>query len=57
MTTANLHNDLRDVLERISGMCSKIESMLSLCLDGFMKHKIVLIDEAKDVSQALLPCY
>ena len=53
MSAINLNNDLRDILERISGMCSKIESMLSLCLDGFIKHKIVLIDEAREVSQAI----
>ncbi len=53
MNTINVNSDLKGVLERISGMCFKVESMLSLCMDGFMKHKIKLIDEAKKVSQAI----
>lgn len=53
MSTINLNSDLKGVLERISGMCFKVESMLSLCMDGFMKHKIKMIDEAKEVSQVI----
>jgi len=53
MYTINLNSDLKGILERISGMCFKVESILSLCMDGFMKHKIKLIDEAKKVSQAI----
>ena len=53
MYTTNLNSDLKGILERIRGMCFKVESMLSLCLDGFMKHKIKLVDEAKNVSQAI----
>ncbi|MBM2834048.1 MAG: hypothetical protein HW406_1209 [Candidatus Brocadiaceae bacterium] len=53
MNTTNLNSDLKGILERIRGMCFKVESMLSLCLDGFMKHKIKLVDEAKNVSQAI----
>ena len=53
MYTINLNSDLKGLLERISGMCFKVESMLSLCMDGFMKHKTKLIDDAKKVSQAI----
>lgn len=53
MYTANLSSDLKGVLERIRGMCFKVESIVSLCMDGFMKHKIQLVDEAKKVSQAI----
>ena len=53
MYTVNLSSDLKDVLERIRGMCFKVESIVSLCMDGFMKHKIQLVDEAKKVSQAI----
>ena len=53
MYTVNLSSDLKGVLERIRGMCFKVESIVSLCMDGFMKHKIHLVDEAKKVSQAI----
>src|SRR5574337_421750 len=53
MYTINLSSDLKGVLERIGGMCFKAESILSLCMDGFMKHKIRPIDEAEKVSQAI----
>lgn len=53
MYTVNLSSDLKGVLERIRGMCFKVESIVSLCMDGFMKHKIQLVDEAKKVSQAI----
>jgi Na+/phosphate symporter len=48
-----INSDLKGLLERISGMCFRVESMLSLCMDGFMKHKIKLIDEAQRVSHAI----
>lgn len=53
MYTVNLSSDLKGVLERIRDMCFKIESILSLCMDGFMKHKVQLVDEANKVSQAI----
>lgn len=53
MYTVNLSSDLKGVLERIRGMCFKVELILSLVMDGFMKHKIQLVDEAKKVSQAI----
>ncbi|MBI5306953.1 MAG: hypothetical protein HZB37_01090 [Planctomycetes bacterium] len=42
----NVSDDIRSVLERIGGMCFEAESILNLCMDGFMKHKVDLIDEA-----------
>ncbi|MCF6155837.1 MAG: hypothetical protein E3K36_11430 [Candidatus Brocadia sp.] len=53
MYTINLNSDIKGLLERMGGMCSKVESMMSLCMDGFMKHKVALIDDAKKVSQAI----
>ncbi|GAN34010.1 MAG: hypothetical protein DYG83_03840 [Candidatus Brocadia sp. AMX2] len=53
MTNINISGDLKSILERISGMCSKTESILSLCMDGFMKHKVALLDDAKRMSQAI----
>src|SRR5574339_383284 len=53
MYTVNLSSDLKGVLERIRGMCFKVESVVSLCMDGFMKHKIQLVDEAKKMSQVI----
>lgn len=38
MEITNTKGGLRDVLERISGMCSKAESSLNLCRDGFVKN-------------------
>lgn len=53
MRTAMINSDLKDVLKRMSSMCFKIESILSLCRDGFMKHKVVMIDQANEVSRAI----
>jgi|SRR3990167_5076094 len=50
MASTNIREDLKSVLERISGMCFKAEAILKLCMDGFMKHKVGLIDEAKKMS-------
>lgn len=53
MYRVNLSSDLKDVLERIRGICFKVESIVSQCMDGFMRHKIALIDEAKKTSHAI----
>lgn len=47
MEIANIKGELRGVLERIGGMCFKAASSLNLCMDGFTKHKVDLIDEAR----------
>ena len=53
MATPNISGELKVVSERIGGMCFKAESILNLCMDGFMKHKINLIDEAMKLNPAL----
>ena len=53
MAITNISGELKGVLERIGGMCFKAESILNLCMDGFMKHKVNLIDEARKLSPAL----
>ncbi len=51
MAFTNISGDLKDVLDRIGGMCFKAETILNLCMDGFMKNKVGLLDEANKVSQ------
>jgi len=53
MAIKNVSDDIKSVLERIGGMCFKAESILNLCMDGFMKHKVDLIDEARKVIPAI----
>ena len=53
MAIPNVSGDIKSVLERIGGMCFKAESILNLCMDGFMKHKVDLIDEARKVIPAI----
>ena len=53
MAITNVSGDIKSILERISGMCFKAESILNLCMDGFMKHKVDLIDEAMKVSPVI----
>lgn len=53
MAIKNVSDDIKNVLERIGSMCFKAESILNLCMDGFMKHKVDLIDEARKVIPAI----
>lgn len=53
MTITNISEDLKIILESISGMCFKAESVLSLCIDGFMKHKIDLVDSAQEQTMSI----
>ena len=53
MVIINISGELNSVLECIGGMCFKAESILNLCMDGFMKHKVDSIDEARKVSQTI----
>ena len=53
MVITNISGDIKSVLERISGMCFRAGSILNLSLEGFMKHKVGLIDEAKKISQTI----
>ena len=51
MVIIHISADLKSVFERIGGMCFKAETILNLCMDGFMKNKVNLLDEANKVSQ------
>ena len=53
MAITNVSDDIKSVLERIGGMCFKAESILNLCTDGFMKHKVDFIDEAWKTRQTI----
>jgi len=53
MAITNVSDDIKSVLERIGGMCFKAESILNLCTDGFMKHKVGFIDEAWKTRQTI----
>ena len=53
MASPNVGDDIKRVLERIGGMCFKAESALSLCMDGFIRHKVDLVDEARKVIPAI----
>lgn len=53
MDITSIKGEMRDILERIGGMCSKSESGLSQCRDGFIKNKINFIDEAGKVSPVI----
>ncbi len=49
MAISNVSDDIKNVLERIGGMYFKAESILNLCMDGFMMHNVDFIDEARKV--------
>lgn len=53
MVIGNVNNDIKLVLERVSAMCSKTESVLNLCMTGFIKNKVELLDDADKISQAI----
>ncbi|TVM00069.1 MAG: hypothetical protein CV087_15545 [Candidatus Brocadia sp. WS118] len=53
MSFTNNSENLKVALERIGGMCFKAESILGLCIDGFMKHKIDLIERAQEQTAAM----
>lgn len=53
MTTTCINEELKDALGRISGMCLRVELTLNLCIDGFMKHNIDLVDSAQEETIAI----
>lgn len=53
MSFTYLNEDLKVVSERIGGMCFKAESVLRLCIDGFMGHKADLIDIVQEKTVSL----
>ena len=48
MTTTCITEELKDVLGRISGMYFRVELVLNICIDGFIKHNIDLINSAQE---------
>ncbi|MCF6157451.1 MAG: hypothetical protein E3K32_02530 [wastewater metagenome] len=53
MAIININKDIKAIIERISKMCFDTEAILNFCMEGFMKHKMESIDEAKKLSQAI----
>lgn len=53
MAIKNVSDDIKSVLERVSAMCSKTESVLNLCMTGFIKNNVELLDDADKISQAI----
>ncbi|NUO07087.1 MAG: hypothetical protein HUU08_00155 [Candidatus Brocadia sp.] len=53
MAIAGRDESLKALLDRIRKMYYRTESILILCMDGFMKHKIASIDEAKKINKAI----
>ncbi|MDQ1272759.1 MAG: hypothetical protein QG591_1389, partial [Planctomycetota bacterium] len=48
MPIIHISEELQIVLKRISGICFKAETVLNLCIEGFMKDKVDLIDRAQE---------
>ncbi|MGQ3684685.1 MAG: hypothetical protein ACUBOA_06725 [Candidatus Loosdrechtia sp.] len=46
----NKSEELKAVIERISEMCLKVESMLNACVNGFLKNNITYLEEARGIS-------
>jgi Na+/phosphate symporter len=53
MVAVRISDEIKGVLERIGGMCAKSEAILHLCMEGFIKNKVSLVDDAKKTSQAI----
>lgn len=53
MVAVRISDEIKGVLERIGGMCAKSETILNLCMEGFIKNKASLVDDAKKTSQAI----
>lgn len=49
----NRNEELENIKQRISNMCYKAESILNLCVDGFIKQKVEVINEAKNLIVAV----
>ncbi|MBW7943662.1 MAG: hypothetical protein H3C64_15080, partial [Candidatus Kuenenia stuttgartiensis] len=47
----NVNDDAKVILERISSMCLNAESVLNLCMLGFLKNKVELLDDAQRISR------
>lgn len=49
----NPNEELKNIKQRISNMCYRAESILNLCVDGFIKQKVEFINEAKNLIVAV----
>ena len=50
---AIINDDVKAIRERISAMCSNAESVLNLCMSGFLKYKAALLDDAQRISKSV----
>ena len=50
---AIINADVKAIRERISSMCSNAESVLNLCMSGFLKYKAELLDDAQRISKSV----
>ena len=50
---AIINDDVKAIRERISSMCSNAESVLNLCMSGFLKYKAELLDDAQRISKSV----
>lgn len=50
---AIINDDVKAIRERISAMCSNAESVLNLCMSGFLKYKAELLDDAQRISKSV----
>ena len=53
MVFVYISDEIKGVLERIGGMCANAASILNLCMEGFIKNKVNLVDDAKRTSQTI----
>ncbi len=50
---AIINDDVKTIRERISAMCTNAESVLNLCMSGFLKYKVELLDDAQRISKSV----
>lgn len=48
-----INDDVKAIRERISSMCSNAESVLNLCMSGFLKYKAEMLDDAQRISKSV----
>lgn len=48
-----INDDVTAMRERISSMCSNAESVLNLCMSGFLKYKAEMLDDAQRISKSV----
>ncbi|MBM4053683.1 MAG: hypothetical protein FJ264_03200 [Planctomycetes bacterium] len=50
---AEVNDSIKRILERINSMCSNAESVLNLCMLGFLKHNAELLNDAQRISKSV----